>query len=265
MGELFSKELSYRKMLWLTLLFILAITIGPKCCHMDRPKQPNPVPRMVQSMVMVHSIMEYKEYRFKPFGGGVVIHKDGNDIFVLTSAHLFGDTEIAEMATKNKVSLNDVFKIKVVTFCYDKESKPAEEISSNGILMFADYKKDLALIKTQAVNRKFISVKIAHKGPEVGEEIWVIGHPIGNYQTVLKGVLSSKNRNVDGRILWQTDAGAAPGSSGGAVFDKYGQLIGIMSSAEALGPLPITFLGYFVPYSEIDKFLQAVPLKERIY
>jgi S1-C subfamily serine protease len=72
----------------------------------------------------------------------------------------------------------------------------------------------------------------------VGQLAVAIGSPSGFQSTVTEGVVSGLNREVPGRLtrgqqeaalvdLIQTDAAISPGSSGGALVDRSGEVVGI--------------------------------------
>lgn len=69
-----------------------------------------------------------------------------------------------------------------------------------------------------------------------GEEVVAIGSPAGYYGTVTKGIVSGVNRRIrleNSSIIMnciQIDAAINPGNSGGALFNMWGQVIGITSS-----------------------------------
>ncbi len=57
-----------------------------------------------------------------------------------------------------------------------------------------------------------------------GQDIFVIGHPEGLKFTISNGMVS----RVDQTSLFQISAPVSPGNSGGPVFDKWGNLVGIV-------------------------------------
>jgi serine protease Do len=61
---------------------------------------------------------------------------------------------------------------------------------------------------------------------EIGEKLYSIGAPLGLELTLSDGLLSAK-RALSGSHLIQTTAPISPGSSGGGLFDAYGNLVGI--------------------------------------
>ncbi len=63
----------------------------------------------------------------------------------------------------------------------------------------------------------------------IGESVFGIGAPQGLDLSLTSGLISQKRR-ADGVRYIQTDAAISPGSSGGGLFDRKGNLVGIMTS-----------------------------------
>jgi len=88
----------------------------------------------------------------------------------------------------------------------------------------------------------------------IGEPTVAVGNPLGlvGGPTVTSGIVSALNRSLDipgGQILYglvQTDAPIAPGSSGGALVDASGQLVGV-TTAIAVSNVGPADLGFAVP------------------
>jgi len=82
-------------------------------------------------------------------------------------------------------------------------------------------------------------------GLQVGQKVVAIGSPLGLDSTVTTGIISALHRPVsavtgpDGSNALsdaiQTDATMSPGSSGGALVDTDGALIGLNSAIATLG------------------------------
>jgi len=64
---------------------------------------------------------------------------------------------------------------------------------------------------------------------QVGERIFVIGHPEGLNFSVSNGLVS----RLPGNDVLQVSAPISPGNSGGPVYDEYGNLLGIVTSKVA--------------------------------
>lgn len=78
-----------------------------------------------------------------------------------------------------------------------------------------------------------------------GATVYAIGSPLGLHNTISQGIISNVSRELDGVSFIQTSAPISSGSSGGALINKYGEVIGITSAkfleGENLGlALPIT-------------------------
>ncbi|MGN6682486.1 MAG: DegQ family serine endoprotease [Devosia sp.] len=100
-------------------------------------------------------------------------------------------------------------------------------------LLLDDPKSDLAVLQIQdAQGRTFPALTFANSDDvEVGDLVLAIGNPFGVGQTVTSGIVSALARtgvetgNFDYFI--QTDAAINPGTSGGALVNLQGQLVGI--------------------------------------
>ena len=94
----------------------------------------------------------------------------------------------------------------------------------------ADPDTDVAVIKVQAKNLTAIPIGNS-AGLEVGDFVFAIGNPFQIGQTVTSGIISGLHRNNVGiepyEDFIQTDAAIYPGTSGGALINLHGELIGI--------------------------------------
>jgi S1-C subfamily serine protease len=88
---------------------------------------------------------------------------------------------------------------------------------------------DVALIKLPGSSFKALSLRAAGE-PPIGSDVFVVGNPRLKEldASVSKGVVSG-NRSIGGHKYLQTDAAANPGSSGGPVLDRKGNVLGIIS------------------------------------
>ena len=130
-------------------------------------------------------------------GTGCIIDKNGT---ILTSAHVV-----------------DVGKTVVVTMSNGQNytAKVVKKLGEN---------KDIALLKIN-VPTELKTVKLGDSGKiKVGQKVLAIGNPFGFNGTLTQGIISridyAKNRI-------QTDAAINPGSSGGPLLNKNGEIIGI--------------------------------------
>ena len=96
---------------------------------------------------------------------------------------------------------------------------------------------DLALIRITSDIDLPPALDIADSAQcEVGEDVFAIGSPGSGYreveqgvleQTVTRGIVSAKNRNFASHKCLQIDAAISPGNSGGPLFNKQGNVVGV--------------------------------------
>ena len=141
-------------------------------------------------------------------GSGVIMSKDG---YVITNQHVVDGGN----------------KFTVVTS--DSTQYEAELIGE-------DEQTDLAVLKIDSKADLSVAEFGSSDDLAVGDRCYAIGSPGGvEFQnTFTGGFVSAINRDVtiNDRVmtLIQTDAAINPGSSGGALINKYGQVVGITSS-----------------------------------
>ena len=80
-----------------------------------------------------------------------------------------------------------------------------------------------------------------------GATIYAIGSPLGLQNTISEGIISNPKRNDDGTNYIQITASISHGSSGGALINKKGEVIGITSASYIYGQslnlaVPMTYL-----------------------
>lgn len=111
-------------------------------------------------------------------------------------------------------------------------SKGAEFKSS---IVLIDHDKDLAILKIndeeyEAV--KTIPYSIQKTNSSLGEEIFTLGYP-RNEIVYGMGYLSAKTGFNGDSLSYQIQISANPGNSGGPVFNKNGEVIGVLSTRQA--------------------------------
>ncbi len=113
-----------------------------------------------------------------------------------------------------------------------------------GVLYF-DKELDFAVIKTNATNVPYLNI-----GNSIdlysGDEIYTIGNPQGLTNTISDGIISNPNRE-DFNGMIQITAPISPGSSGGALLNTYGEVIGITTATLTSGQN----LNFAVPINEV--------------
>ncbi len=166
-------------------------------------------------------------------GSGVIIDKRG---YIVTNNH------VVSGAQSLKVTL------------YDGSKLTAQ-------LTGTDPADDLAVIKITPPSTGLIVAQLGDSSKlQVGQEVLVIGNPLGITQTVTNGIVSALNRNVSegqgGATIpnaIQTDAPINPGNSGGALVDLEANLVGI-PTLTAIDPefnTPANGVGFAIPSNRV--------------
>ena len=122
----------------------------------------------------------------------------------------------------------------------------------NVSILAIDAYNDLALLKVNGTSQKPLTISGKQTVP--GEKIFVIGTPKGLQATISDGIVSGL-RNDQGRELIQITAPISPGSSGGPVFNKDGEVIGVCVMQFKEGQN----LNFAIPY----KYLNTLKTKKK--
>lgn len=113
---------------------------------------------------------------------------------------------------------------------------------------------DLALLKIESKD-PLPFLNLNDPSPNLlGESVLVLGNPLGYGNSVARGILSAKGRNVtinetEYKNLLQTDAAINPGNSGGPIIDLSARLVGVSSVKMAFTPqgVPTQGMGFAIP------------------
>jgi len=146
--------------------------------------------------------------RFKEIGSGVLISADGK---VATAAHVVQTME-------------DI----TVEFL-GEEPVPARVIASEQLA-------DISILQVSVVPRDVTVAKLADSDPVlVGDPVFIIGAPYGLSYSLSEGIVSARwaantvTKDFPLAEFFQTDAVINTGNSGGPMFSRAGDLIGIVS------------------------------------
>ena len=107
-------------------------------------------------------------------------------------------------------------------------------VQFKAIVLRTDVKRDVAIIKIMDENFKpFASLPygIRKSGSEIAESIFTLGYPRDEI-VYGEGYLSAKTGFNGDTLSCQISVDANPGNSGGPVFNKNGEVIGILSAKE---------------------------------
>ena len=97
------------------------------------------------------------------------------------------------------------------------------EVFRASVILGVDSTHDLALLEADVSGKP---IPLSQRAPEIGEDVIAIGNPKGLEATLSKGIVSGV-RNDQGSVFYQVTAPISPGSSGGPVIDRNGEVIGV--------------------------------------
>lgn len=103
-------------------------------------------------------------------------------------------------------------------------------------------------------------LQLADQTPELGDEVFALGAPLGVEFTLTEGRISTVARQIDIAVpiqMLQHDAAVNPGSSGGPLVDAQGRLIG-MNSQIADGSRMFVGIAYAIPTAELTRIVQGL-------
>lgn len=176
------------------------------------------VARVNQSVVKIH-VLEKKNLGIgqktaytsaEGFGSGVLVGENSN--YILTAAHVVAN------ASKIQVEFIDGTTVAAFNRRVDKTA-------------------DVAIIQLeQAVTHLPKATLGDSDKARIGEDIFIIGNPLGLAHSVSKGIISGRHNeqnttNASNAMeYFQTDAAINKGNSGGPMFNMKGEVIGIVSS-----------------------------------
>jgi len=125
-----------------------------------------------------------------------------------------------------------------------------------------DQEADLALLKIISPPRPFVFMRLGESSSlEVGQDVFAIGHPQGQFWTFTKGIISQIRPNYEWPDLEpkhratviQTQTPIHLGSSGGPLLNKAGRLIGVNTFLRPNSP----GLNYAVAVDTVKSFLEG--------
>lgn len=179
-----------------------------------------------------------REYTQTGAGSGIILSEDG---YIMTNHHVIAGAD----------------KITVYVMPEDPD---AEEVTYEATLIGSSESNDVAVLKIDAEN-----LNVAEFGDsdqlEIGELAVAIGNPMGNvHGSVTAGIISATEQEltIDDVTISaiQTDASINPGNSGGALFDSYGNVIGLVYAKSS--SVSIEGMGYAIPVNDIKELVTGM-------
>lgn len=139
-------------------------------------------------------------------------HAYGTGFFVTSDGYMLTNHHVVDGADKITVTLNDRTEL-------------------DAVLVGSDERSDVAVLKVKG--ERFPALIIGDSNLlKVGEPVLAIGSPFGFDYSASAGIVSAKSRSFSRETsvpFIQTDVALNPGNSGGPLFNKRGEVIGINS------------------------------------
>jgi len=174
------------------------------------------------------------------FGGTTYAEGTGSGIIFTTDGYIVTNNHVIEGAAKVSVTLNTGSE-------YEAE------------VIGADSRTDLAVLKISPKEQLTVAEFGDSSSLEVGERAIAIGNPLGMefFGSTTQGIISAVNRSitVDNKTMSviQTDAAINEGNAGGALVNRFGQVIGI--NAVKISSSSVEGMGFAIPISEAKPVL----------
>jgi S1-C subfamily serine protease len=162
--------------------------------------------QILPSLVQIETRSESSEGEDGGLGTGVIVNRSGA---ILTAFH------VVDGATTIRLSFVDGTR-------------------SKGQIVSTDPDNDIAVLLPERPPQPIVPAVLGGAG-QVGDEAYAVGHPLGFVGSLSSGVISGLDRSIEtpgGRTLRgliQFDAAVNPGSSGGPLLNRGGQVIGIVT------------------------------------
>lgn len=162
------------------------------------------------------------------WGSGIILSKDG---LILTNTHVIENCDTA------RVTLFD-------------------NSSYDAALIGADSTSDIAVLRIEATGLTPASFGDSAE-LAIGDKVAAIGNPLGETfrMTLTDGIISAIDRGISynghSMTLLQTNTAINEGNSGGALFNMYGQVIGVTNMKMMSSYSSIEGIGFAIPSSTI--------------
>ena len=167
----------------------------------------------------------------RPAGSGVIVHYDG---YVLTAHHVVANAK----------------RILIVT---------SGEFRVPAVLVSVDAERDLALLKVETVGLS--EAPLGYAGAvKLDQEVIAVGFQFGLREiTITRGHVSAVRAKGVQRVF-QVDAAVNPGNSGGPLFNRRGEVVGILTTkfTHPSGIVP-EGMAFAVPISYATPLLANIP------
>lgn len=138
-----------------------------------------------------------------------------------------------------------------------------QAFTTNAKVLISDKTNDISLLKIDdSAFRKFPGLPYSIKTSiqDVGTDVFALGYPmsdiLGEEIKVTNGIISSKTGYQGDIVTYQISAPIQPGNSGGPLFDKEGNIVGITNA----GVPDAQNVGYAIKTSYLKNLIDVAPI-----
>ncbi|MBE7461953.1 MAG: trypsin-like peptidase domain-containing protein [Planctomycetes bacterium] len=148
------------------------------------------------------------------YGSGVILKHVDHTAYILTNRHVIGEAKSGE----------------IEVIFYTSESSKAE------IQWKAEGDVDLVILSCPVIAlERYAQIKVSREPVGIGEDVFAVGNPMGLSWSYTQGSISGLRRmegGPHGVELYQTQTPINSGNSGGGLYTKQGDLVGINTLTE---------------------------------
>lgn len=157
------------------------------------------------SMVLIELYNQYNQA--VSTGSGIILSKDGK---IATNLHVISD-----------VSIGKYIKVKLAD---------GRTYETSRVIGYNE-KEDLAILKIDGPHNLPAAELGNSSSIATGEKVYALGSPKGIQNSITEGIISNISVKVGKVNRIQTSAAVSHGNSGGALVNKYGQVIGVVEAS----------------------------------
>lgn len=150
---------------------------------------------------------------------GYIIDSSG---IIVTNYHV-----VNGYVTKHNTKSRDV----LVVMLKDGSLFPVQEV------LLADQSNDLAIIRIDPSGTELQALPVATQDAEIGDPVFMVSHPKGYFYSFSSGMVTDRFSEINAhqyRNIMAISADFAAGSSGAAIIDQFGNVIGTVTYTKTL-------------------------------
>ena len=178
---------------------------------------------------------EYVKSVFIAMGSGAVIENDGYTE-IITAGHVCDSSDMA--------AASPFKKFEIYAYNWMGQGWKAE-------IRAIDYENDLCLLVISNVEFPD-ELEIANKDPDQGEKLFLGASPLGLFVQRMPLLFDGYYAGTDPGGVVMTTIPVAPGSSGGAIVNRHGEIVGIVTA----GMVNFKHVSLATSWKKLEEFLE---------